>query len=72
MSSNVSDRRTKSSVYRMTQRRMVEGATATPLVIRSSQVSLLARAGGYVSLGESTEEVPAGTDVDVRLLEGTL
>lgn len=45
---------------------------ATPLTIRSSQVSLPARAGGYATLGESVEELPAGTDIEVRILEGLL
>ncbi|MBV9271775.1 MAG: molybdopterin molybdotransferase MoeA [Candidatus Eremiobacteraeota bacterium] len=43
---------------------------ATPLTIRSSQVSLLARAAGYATFGELAEHIPAGTEVDVRLLQG--
>lgn len=42
---------------------------AEPLHIRSSMVSLLARANGYVTLGEAVERLEAGTLVDVRVLE---
>ena len=42
---------------------------ADPLQIRSSMVSLLARANGYVTLGEAVERLEVGTVVDVRVLE---
>jgi len=42
---------------------------AEPLQIRSSMVSLLARANGYVTLDEAVERLEAGTVVDVRVLE---
>ena len=49
-----------------------DGRIATPPPIRSSQVSLPARAGGYATIGETVEDLPVGADVEVRILEGTL
>ncbi|HEY9181313.1 MAG TPA: hypothetical protein VIO32_11390, partial [Candidatus Baltobacteraceae bacterium] len=46
-------------------------AVAYPLELRSSSVSLLARASGFVVLDESVESAAAGTPVDVtRFLVG--
>ena len=45
-----------------------EALTAHPLPLRSSTVSLLARADGYVILGEETETLPSGSRVIVHRL----
>lgn len=48
-----------------------EVPAAYPLELRSSSVSLLARAAGYAVLGESVETLEAGTQIDVmRFLRG--
>lgn len=43
-----------------------EGFVAHPLPLRSSTVSLTARAGGYLEMGEVLEELQAGTAVRIR------
>jgi putative molybdopterin biosynthesis protein len=42
------------------------GALAHPLEMRSSSVSLMARASGFLQLGEEIEELPAGVQVEMR------
>ena len=46
-----------------------EGTTfmAHPLPLRSSMVSLTARAGGYLEIGPEQDEIPAGSPVRIRL-----
>ena len=46
-----------------------EGTTfvAHPLPLRSSMVSLTARAGGYLEIGPDKDEIPAGSPVRIRL-----
>ena len=45
-----------------------EGASlvAHPLPLRSSMVSLTARAGGYLEIGPGEDEIPAGSSVRIR------
>jgi len=48
-----------------------DGYSARPLAMRSSSVSLPARAHGFVTMGEAVAELPAGTSVRVHpLTEG--
>lgn len=42
------------------------GALAHPLEMRSSSVSLMARASGFLQLDEQIEALPAGTQVEMR------
>jgi putative molybdopterin biosynthesis protein len=42
------------------------GPLAHPLEMRSSSVSLMARASGFLELGEEVHDLPAGTQVEMR------
>jgi molybdopterin molybdotransferase len=51
--------------------RVVDGRTlAAPLLLRSAQTSLLARAHGYVTVGPDTPEIAAGDPVTVHRFSG--